>query len=82
MRATVQIEGLNDRRIEGHVTKIAAMATLNYRSDVKYFEGIVKLENVPDGLRPGMTAEVEIALASSRARARGPVGRRPGRKRP
>ena len=38
------------------------MATLNYRSDVKYFEGIVKLENVPEGLRPGMSAEVEIAL--------------------
>ena len=31
-------------------------------ADVKYFEGIVKLENVPSGLRPGMTAEVKIAL--------------------
>lgn len=62
MSATVQVEGLNDRRLEGHLTKIAAMATLNYRSDVKYFEGIVKLENVPEGLRPGMSAEVEIAL--------------------
>jgi HlyD family secretion protein len=62
MRATVQIEGLNDRQIEGHVTQIATMATINYRSDVKYFEGIVKLENVPEGLRPGMSAEVEIAL--------------------
>ena len=62
MRARVQIEGMNDRRIEGHVTKIADMAILNYRSDVKYFEGIVKLENVPEGLRPGMSAEVEIAL--------------------
>ena len=38
------------------------MATMNWRSDVHYFEGIVKLENVPSGLRPGMTAEVEIAL--------------------
>ena len=35
---------------------------MNWRSDVQYFEGIVKLENVPGGLRPGMTAEVEIAL--------------------
>ena len=40
MRATVQIEGLSDRRIEGHVTNVATMATLNYRSDVKYFEGL------------------------------------------
>ena len=62
MRATVQVEGLSDRRIEGHVTTIAAMATLNFRSDVKYFEGIVKLESAPEGLRPGMSAEVKIAL--------------------
>ena len=53
---------MNDREIEGHLTKIAAMATINYRSDVKYFEGIVKLDNVPEGLRPGMSAEVEIAF--------------------
>jgi HlyD family secretion protein len=38
------------------------MATPNYRSDVKYFEGIVKLDNVPEGLRPGMSAEVKISL--------------------
>jgi HlyD family secretion protein len=62
MRATVHIEGMSNRRIEGHVTSVAPMATLNWRSDVRYFESIVKLENVPGGLRPGMTAEVEIAL--------------------
>jgi HlyD family secretion protein len=62
MRATVQIEGMTDRRIEAHVTRIATMPVLNVRSDVKYFEGIVKLENVPSGLKPGMSAEVEIAL--------------------
>ena len=38
------------------------MPVLNLRSDVKYFEGIVRLENVPSGLRPGMSAEVRIAL--------------------
>ena len=62
MRATVYIEGLDGRRIEGHVTKIATMPLVNWRSDVKYFEGIVRLENVPSGLRPGMSAEVKIAL--------------------
>ena len=62
MRATVHIEGLGDRRIEGHVTKIATMPLLNWSSDVKYFEGVVRLENVPSGLRPGMSAEVKIAL--------------------
>ena len=29
---------------------------------MRYFEGIVKLENVPGGLRPGMSAKVEIAM--------------------
>jgi HlyD family secretion protein len=62
MRATVVVEGLRDRRIEAHVTSIAPMAAFNWRSDVQYFEGIVKLESVPAGLRPGMSAEVEIAL--------------------
>jgi HlyD family secretion protein len=62
MRATVHIEGLSDRRIEGHITKIATMPLLNWSSDVKYFEGVVRLENVPSGLRPGMSAEVKIAL--------------------
>ncbi len=62
MRAHVQVEGIGNRRIEGHVTSVAPLTTLNSRSDVKYFEGIVKLENVPDGLKPGMTAEVEISM--------------------
>jgi HlyD family secretion protein len=62
MRAVVLVEGMTNRRIEAHVTSIAPMATLNMRTDVHYFEGIVKLVNVPSGLRPGMTAEVEIAL--------------------
>jgi HlyD family secretion protein len=62
MRATVRIEGMAERRIEGHVTRIATMPVLDLRSDVKYFEGIVKLANVPSGLKPGMSAQVEIAL--------------------
>ena len=62
MRASVAVEGMRNRRVEAHVTSIAQMATFNMRSDVHYFEGIVKLENVPAGLRPGMSAEVEIAL--------------------
>jgi HlyD family secretion protein len=62
MRATVQVEGMTNRRIEGHVQSVAPMATLNPRSDVRYFEGTVKLENVPGGIRPGMSAQVTIAL--------------------
>jgi HlyD family secretion protein len=62
MRAHVQVEGIGNRRIEGHVTSVAPISTLNWFADVTYFEGIVKLEHVPGGLKPGMTAEVEIAM--------------------
>jgi HlyD family secretion protein len=62
MRAHVQVEGLSNRPIDGHVTSIAPVSTFNWRTDVTYFEGIVKLEHVPGGLKPGMTAEVELAM--------------------
>jgi HlyD family secretion protein len=62
MRAHVQVEALRNRQIEGHVTSIAPISLSNWRTDVKYFEGIVKLENIPSGLKPGMTAEVELAM--------------------
>ena len=62
MRAHVQVEGIGNRAIEGHVTSVSPMITFNWRTDVKYFEGIVKLENVPEGLKPGMSAEVEISM--------------------
>ena len=59
-----QRSGRRDRKPSdrGHVTSIAPMSTFNWRSDVRYFEGIVKLENIPGGLKPGMSAEVEIAM--------------------
>jgi HlyD family secretion protein len=62
MRAFVQVEGIGNQEIEGHVTSVAPMTTFNWRTDVGYFEGIVKLDNVPAGLKPGMSAEVEIAM--------------------
>jgi len=62
MRANVQVEGIGNRWIEGHVTSIAPISIFNWRTDAKYFTGIVKLDHVPGGLKPGMTAEVEIAM--------------------
>jgi HlyD family secretion protein len=62
MRAHIQVDAIGDRPLEGHVTSIAPMTIPNWRTDVKYFEGIVKLDNICDGLKPGMTAEVEISM--------------------
>jgi HlyD family secretion protein len=64
MRALVRIEGLPDRLLEGHLESVTQVPTQqNVFSDVKYFIGIVKLDAVPKGLKPGMTAEVELVTA-------------------
>ncbi len=62
MRARVVVEGMPNRKLEGHVTEIAALPTFSWRSDVRYFDGKVKLDNPPQGILPGMTAHVEISL--------------------
>jgi HlyD family secretion protein len=62
MRAKVFLEGVRNRRLEGHVTDIATIPTFNWRSDVRYFDGKVKLDNPPRGILPGMSAQVEISL--------------------
>ena len=62
MRTQVKVEGLANRTLEGHVLSLAPLpSAVNWFSDeVKYFVGIVKLDTVPLGLLPGMTAEVEV----------------------
>ena len=63
MRARARIEGLANRTIEGHVVSVAPLPTSagNWISDeVKFFVGVVKLDSVPKGIRPGMSAEVEF----------------------
>lgn len=60
MRVKVRVEGLPDRTIEGYVESVTQIPTQNFFNDVKYFVGIVKLDNVPRGLMPGMSAEVDI----------------------
>lgn len=62
MRARVYVEGLSGRKLEGRVTDIAILPTFNWFSDVRYFDGKVRLDNPPRGILPGMTAQVEIAL--------------------
>jgi HlyD family secretion protein len=61
-RAKVRVEGLANREIEGHVRAVAPMTIFNVRTEAQYYQGTIKLENMIEGLRPGMTAEVELAL--------------------
>lgn len=63
MPARVVVEGLPRYRLEGHVASMTQIPVFNRRTaDIRNFPTIVKLDQVPPGLRPGMTAEVEIAL--------------------
>jgi HlyD family secretion protein len=60
MLARVSVEGLPNRVLEGHVTTISPLPLRNPFSDVRYYIGVVKLDAVPEGLKPGMSADVEI----------------------
>lgn len=58
--ARVKIEALNGRTVEGRVTSIMQVPTQDWFSEVKYFTAKVKLAEIPRGLLPNMSAEVEI----------------------
>jgi HlyD family secretion protein len=68
MTARVRVEALPDFAIEGHVTSISPLPEVNRGargvSEIRNFRGTVKLHSVPERLRPGMTAEVEIVTAA------------------
>jgi HlyD family secretion protein len=68
MPAVVRVESLPHVRLEGTVESVAPLpmpkTTWRQSDDVKNYLGMVTLHVVPEGLRPGMTAEVEMLTAS------------------
>ena len=63
MRARARMEGLSNRVLEGHVVSVGPLPTNAgnwFSDDVKYFVGVVKLDSVPQGMKPGMSAEIEF----------------------
>jgi HlyD family secretion protein len=69
MPAVVRVESLPHVRLEGTVESVSPlpMPKTSWRQsdDVKNYLGLVALHVVPEGLRPGMTAEVEVLTSSS-----------------
>ncbi|HUY87453.1 MAG TPA: HlyD family efflux transporter periplasmic adaptor subunit [Pirellulales bacterium] len=61
MRAVVKIQ---DRELQGAVASIANQAEPNsfFSGNVKEYATIIKIDGHPDGLKPGMTAEVEVLV--------------------
>jgi len=61
MRAKVRLEALPDQELAGEVKSVAQLATRNSFNEVSYFYTVVELDRIPEGLKPGMSAEIEIA---------------------
>jgi multidrug efflux pump subunit AcrA (membrane-fusion protein) len=66
MRVRARIPALQNRELEGSIEKVDPLPiTLDYITQNKFFIATVKLDSIPDSIRPEMTAQVEIALQSS-----------------
>jgi len=59
--ATVEIDSLS-RTVNGSVTSIATTSTVT--NNVVTYEGVVTLDEVPDGIKSGMSATVKVVTAS------------------
>ncbi len=62
MTAKVEVESHPDREMDGRVKVVSQLPTLDWRSEVRYYDAIVKLEKSPEGLRPGMSAQIEFEM--------------------
>ncbi len=63
MLAHVRVQGLPDRVLEGHVESVTQLPMKDQFTDIRYFVGHVQLDAIPQGLRPGMSAEVQVTIA-------------------
>jgi HlyD family secretion protein len=70
MAALVRVEALPRQWMEGQVTRVASLPMVTDRrrgaDDIKNFLARIELLSVPQGLRPGMSAQVEIITQERR----------------
>ncbi len=64
MRVKARVAALAGREIEGHVLGVDPLpdAQMSWLSDTRSFKATIALDSSPRGIRPEMSAEVEIAL--------------------
>ncbi|WP_165071089.1 efflux RND transporter periplasmic adaptor subunit [Paludisphaera rhizosphaerae] len=63
MRARIAFEGAPDVSVTGRVTSVSPLPVFDDRSDVRYFESIVRLDQgAGRELMPGMTARVDLTM--------------------
>ncbi len=58
----IRVDAYPNRVFKGHVKKVdtVAMQSEFLQSGVKYYRTLVAVDGQPDGLRPGMSAEVTV----------------------
>ncbi len=63
-RATIRLDAFAEKNLAGTVSHVASMASSSWTS-IQNYETIVLIDKIPDGLgiKPGMTAQVEISTA-------------------
>jgi HlyD family secretion protein len=66
MKVSAKIEGLSFKELHGHVVKIAPLpdSSMAWYSDTRSFYATIHLDEVAPGIRPEMSAAVEIDLDS------------------
>jgi HlyD family secretion protein len=64
-RARIRVDAFAANELTGAVQSIAPLpdANTNFGSDIKVYTTQIGVENGPTGLRPGMTAQVEILIS-------------------
>ncbi|MBL8792454.1 MAG: efflux RND transporter periplasmic adaptor subunit [Planctomycetia bacterium] len=64
--STVRVDAFPNRQLRGRVKQVATVASQNdfFSSDVKVYQTLVALDETLDGLKPGMSAEVNIQVGA------------------
>lgn len=68
LKATIQVDALPNRILNGTVKTVATLADSNWRSSVKEYLTEIDIDDLPleAGLKPGMTGEVRIMIETIR----------------
>jgi multidrug efflux pump subunit AcrA (membrane-fusion protein) len=66
--ARVRVDAYPDRELKAHVKSVATVAAQSdwMSSDVKMYVTMIAIDEVPEGLKPGMSAEVTILVDKTR----------------
>jgi HlyD family secretion protein len=71
MRARIRVEALAEQELTGEVKMVARLPMFDKgqlsSNEVKFYRCLVKLDSVPEGLLPGMTAQIVLETDERRA---------------